>query len=106
MENRHISENQISTSSIWNYYHRASNGRLNFRAGGSRTGAWSALYNDQNQWFKVDFGRPATITGISTQGRSDRDQFVTSYTISFNRNGYHYRKYESSGVIRVSQLYN
>ena len=102
MENRHIDDNQISASSIWRYDHRASNGRLNFKAGGGRTGAWSSQHNDQNQWFKVDFGRSAIITGISTQGRQDATQFVTSYTISSSDSGYYYRKYKLSGVERVS----
>ena len=102
MQDRLIGDDQISASSIWRYTHRASNGRLNFKAGGNRVGAWSSLHNDQKQWLRVDFGRLVTITGISTQGRQDFDQYVTSYTISFSDSGYHYRKYESSGVVRVS----
>ena len=77
MENGAISDDQITASSIWNSESRASNGRLNFIATGrSRTGSWMSKTKDRNQWLQVDFQRSVIITGISTQGRQEVNQFV------------------------------
>ena len=77
MENGAISDDQITASSIWNSESRASNGRLNLIATGhSRTGSWMSKTKDRNQWLQVDFQRSVIITGISTQGRQEVNQFV------------------------------
>ena len=89
MENGEISDDQITSSSYWYdywYNHGAANGRLNFVRDSYRTGAWSSQTNDINQWLQVDFQRSTIVTGISTQGRQDQEQFVKSYTISFSDN--------------------
>ncbi|CAB4032973.1 partial [Paramuricea clavata] len=102
MENGKIRDNQITASTQHNYGHRAPNGRLNFRAGSGRTGAWSSLRNDRNQWLQVDFQRSTIITGISTQGRTDCcNQFIQSYTISFSDDGKNFRSYKPGGMLKV-----
>lgn len=102
MESGHIRDDQITASSEYDRNHRASNGRLNFRAGGGRTGAWSALHNNRYQWLQVDFRRPPIITGISIQGRPDCcRQFVSSYTISFSDNGWNFHSYKPGGKLYV-----
>ena len=87
MESGIITDNQITASSEWNHNHRAQNGRLNFIAGSGRTGAWSAKKNDQHQWLQVDFGKVAKIDKCATQGRSDSNQWVTKYKLSYSRDG-------------------
>ena len=102
MENGKIRDNQITASSQYNYDHRVQNGRLNFRAGSGRTGAWSARRNNRNQWFQADFQRPTIITGISTQGRQDATQFIKSYIISFSsNNGRGFSNYKPGGLLKV-----
>ena len=96
MENRAIPDAQITASSEWNSQHGASNGRLNFQAGGGRTGAWSAKSNDLNQWLQVDLGHVTEVTGIKTQGRSDNNQWVTSYTVSYSNDGIHFAAYKNA----------
>ena len=95
MESRAIPDAQVTASSEWNSQHGASNGRLNFQAGGGRTGAWSAKSNDLNQWLQVDLGHVTEVTGIKTQGRSDNNQWVTSYTVSYSNDGINFATYKN-----------
>lgn len=109
MESREIPDSQITASSVWVdfYYHRdhrAANGRLNFIAGNGRTGAWSSGSNDLNQWLQVDFQRPTIITGVSTQGRQEQDQYVTKYTISFGDDGSLFYGYKSGQMLKVRRM--
>ena len=96
MEN--IPDAQITASSEYNAGHGASNGRLNFKAGGGTTGAWSAGINDAKQWLQVDLGQSAMVTGIKTQGREDADQWVTSYTVSYSNDGTTFTSYRQNAV--------
>ena len=101
MENRNIQDFQITASSEWDSNHGPTNGRLNFKAGGGRTGAWSAKSNDANQWFQVDFRKETIVSEIYIQGRQDRDQWVTSYTVSYSNDGKNYRLYTQNGQLKV-----
>ena len=101
MENGKIRDNQIIASSQHNYGHRAQNGRLNFRAGSGKTGAWSSQRNNRKQWLQVDFQRPTIITGISTQGRQDYTQFIKSYSISLSNDGRGFSNYKPGGLVKV-----
>ena len=101
MQNHNIPDNRITASSVWNHACRAANGRLNFRAGGGRTGSWSSRYSNGHQWLQVDFRRPLKIDGISTQGRQDYNQFVKSYTISFSNDGKTFSSYKPAGILKV-----
>jgi len=98
MENREITNAQITASSKFNAAHGTSNARLNFRAGGGKTGAWSARTNDVSQWLQVDLGKKTEVTGIKTQGRQDADQWVTSYTITYSNDGHTFTSYRSNKV--------
>ena len=79
MENRDVPDAQIRASSEYDAAHGPSNGRLNFIAGGEKTGAWSALKNDLHQWLQVDFGQEMEVQAIQSQGRQHRHQWVESY---------------------------
>ena len=104
MQNRVIPDSKITASSQWDPNHGPSNARLNFKAGGGKTGAWSARCNDMNQWLKVDFGQPVTVTQIQTQGREDCcNQFVTQYTVSYSQDNKHYQPYLYNGREKVRQ---
>ena len=85
MENGQIVNSQITASSEYNGAHGASNGRLNFVAGGGKIGAWSAGTVDVNQWLEVDLLGKPKVTKIQTQGREDCcNQFVKTYTVSYS----------------------
>lgn len=84
MENGKIRDDQITASSQWSDENLPTYGRLNFQEDINKGGAWSSARVDLNQWIQVDFQRFTILTGISTQGRNFRAQFVTKYTISFS----------------------
>ena len=105
MENRKIPGAKITASSSYNAGHGPSNARLNFKAGGGKTGAWSAGVNDVNQWLQVEFPRPTQVTQIQIQGREDCcNQFVKSYAISYSMDNKKFIPYGRHGVEVVSDL--
>lgn len=93
LESGILPDAQIKASSEYNSAHRAANGRINFVAGSGRTGAWSALSNDQKQWLQVDFLKVIKVEKVATQGRSDLDQWVIKYTLSYSRDGVFWSEY-------------
>ena len=101
MENGDIPDSQILASSEWDANLAAINSRLNFRAQGKRRGAWGSRKNDLNQWLQVNFVLQATVTEILTQGRSDSNQWVTSFTVSYSNDGLDFFAYRVNGVVKV-----
>lgn len=72
----------------WDTNHGPTNARLNKPAGGGKTGAWSAKINDVNQWIQVTFIDDITkVTAVGIQGRSDYDQWVTKFKVSYSADG-------------------
>ena len=104
MDSRKITDGQITASTEYKAGYGATNGRLNFRAGGGKSGAWSALRNDVHQWLQVDLGAETEVTGIQIQGRQDWDQWVTSFTISYSSDGTTYRPYQNSKVCKPMKI--
>ena len=104
MESRKITDVQITASTVWDAAHGATSGRLNFKAGGGKTGAWSALGNDVHQWLQVDLGAKTEVTGIQIQGRQEAYQWVTSFTISYSSDGTTYTSYQNSKVWKKMKL--
>ena len=104
MDSRKITDGQITASTEYNAAYGATNGRLNFRAGGGESGAWSALRNDVHQWLQVDLGAETEVTGIQIQGRQDWDQWVTSFTISYSSDGTTYTSYQNSKVWKPMKI--
>ena len=101
MESQSISDSQITASSEYSPSHEAGNARLNFRAGSGRTGAWSALLPDSSPWLQVDFTSIVALAKITTQGRSDYDQWVTGYSLSYSMDGNYFQMYKLCGDIKV-----
>ena len=102
MQSGAIPDKHISASSNWNHGHRAANARLHFHAGGGRTGAWSAKYNNGRQFLQVNFGRWVKITRVSLQGRQDANQWVKKFTLSYSYDGVYFRPYLRNNKLVVS----
>ncbi|XP_020609583.1 EGF-like repeat and discoidin I-like domain-containing protein 3 [Orbicella faveolata] len=85
MEDRTILDSQISASSVFAGNYAAQQARLHFKAGGGKTGGWSAKTNDDNQWLQVDLQQTTRITRIATQGRNGYTpgQWVTQYKLQY-----------------------
>ncbi|XP_030834308.1 EGF-like repeat and discoidin I-like domain-containing protein 3 [Strongylocentrotus purpuratus] len=76
LESGALSDSAFSVSSCYTVPYCSGVGRLN-----SET-AWISYVSDQYQWMQVQFESSYIVTAITTQGRNDADQWVTSYTCS------------------------
>merc|ERR1719483_1770871 len=56
-------------------------------------GAWCASADAVGVWIEVDLGDMRHITGIATQGRSDANNWVESYTVKGSMNGYDWQSF-------------
>ena len=84
MEDRTITDAQITASSRVDGNHSAVQARLNFKAYESKAGAWSALPTDLNQWLQVDLGSYTRVTRLATQGRNAYNEWVTKYKLQYS----------------------
>ena len=95
MENGQIRDSQITASSRSN---TEAMGRLNFKAGGGKEGAWvPSSKRAYYQWLQVDLDRYTVVTGIATQGRNDANQWVTSYILQYSEDGVTFVNYKEQG---------
>ena len=104
LEDGRVPDPLIRASSFYNYYCGPFNARLNRRRYGRQGGAWCAKRRDRRQWLQVDFGALSTVSGVATQGRQNSAQWVTSYYISYSRNGYKFAPYREGRRTRVRAL--
>ena len=81
------------------------NGRLHFKTTSGRNGGWAAANKRDNSWFQVDFGRYVKVTIISTQGRDDKHQWVTKYTLTYSYDGEFFQDYKEGGYVKVLLSY-
>lgn len=65
-------------------------------------GAWCVKYNTRNEWFQIDFQAASRISKISTQGRHDADQWVTTYRLSFSTDGANFAIYKEGYSYKVN----
>ena len=85
LEDGRVQDSQMTASSHQGTNLEAPSGRLNSPAiSGRYGGGWRAGRDDPNPWIMVDFLRPVTVTGIITQGRDARDQWVTQYDLAYS----------------------
>ena len=104
METKNITDGQITASSEYDAAHGATNGRLNFKPEGGKTGAWSSHQNDVHQWLQVDLKGKTEVTGIKIQGRQEADEWVTSFTISYSSDGTTYTPFQNSKVWKPMKI--
>jgi hypothetical protein len=88
VEDGRVQDSQITVSSFMGESNSEIAVRLNRpNIDGLYAGAWRAANADQNPWVQVDFLRPVTITGVITQGRENRDHWVTTYELACSDDG-------------------
>ena len=99
MESGAILDFQISASSEWDSNHAAQQARLHFVKTDYRTGAWSAKFNDLNQWLQIYLLKTTRVSGVATQGRNGCpcDQWVTKYKLQYSEDGQAFNFYRKSG---------
>ena len=97
MENERISDGNISASSVQNANTPAKNGRLNYTSGSS----WCAGTSDSNPYLQIDLKTLHIICAVSTQGNSQADQWVKTYTLQFSTNGTTWTDYQEGGQVKV-----
>ena len=102
VEDNRVPNQFFSASSFYNYYCAPRNARLHQRRAGRNGGAWCARRNDRTQWLQVDFGGLTRVTRISTQGRQNSDQWVTSYYLGYSKNGIRYFPYREGRSTKVT----
>ena len=85
MENSSIPDEDIWASSKKNSRSAASHARLNLKRGKISGGSWTADKKDQSPWLSVKLSKsePYTITGVATQGRNRRNEWVESYKLRY-----------------------
>ena len=98
MQSGSIPDNRITASSELNANTSAKNGRLNYTAGSS----WCASTNDNNPYLQIDLQTLHIICAVSTQGNSQADYWVKTYTLQSSRDGITWTDYEDSGSVKVS----
>ena len=101
LQSGRLRNNMITASSQWDTNHAAHLARLHGRRRGRYKGAWTSKYNNRYQWLQVDFGGPAKIIRISTQGRQDADQWVTQYYVSHSLDRVHFLEYKERNSRKV-----
>ena len=101
LEDQRIADPQITASTHYNLLCGPWNARLHRTRGGRFGGSWCAKTKDSKQWLRIDFGAPARLTRVQTQGRQDADQWVTSYTISYSKKGDGFLWYQERGRKKV-----
>ena len=110
MENRAISDEQITASSEMRSELGANQGRLHNRGGRSNAwGAWTAETTNQNQWLQVDLIETVIVTRSATQGRGNRgtiNSWVTKYKLQHSNDGTTFETYAQNGQNKDKVTYN
>lgn len=61
-------------------------------------------YNNARQWLNIDLGTISRVKRISTQGRYDADQWVTSYVVSYSVDNIKFYPYKEKRRIKVRSI--
>ena len=93
----YILDSQLTASSELNAHTPAKNGRLNYTAGSS----WCASTSDSNPYLQIDLQTLHIICAVSTQGNSQADQWVETYTLNSSTDGTTWIDYNENGQVKV-----
>ena len=98
MESGAIADSQISASSSYAPNHSPQQARLHLKAGGGKSGGWSAQASDLNQWLQVDLQKKTGVARIATQGRNaEFSQWVTKYKLQYGEDENTLQFYRQNG---------
>ena len=98
MQSGSIPDNSITASSELNTNTSAKNGRLNYTAGSS----WCSSTNDNNPYLQIDLLTLHIICAVATQGNSQADDWVKTYTLQSSRDGITWTYYDDGDSVKVS----
>ena len=87
IESGKIPNSAIVASTMYNQYWGPERGRLRTIKDGNYGGGWAAYNNDAKQFIQFDLGNATMVTAVATQGRSDADWMVTTYTLAYSLDG-------------------
>ena len=101
IENGVIPDTALTSSTCHSAPYCAQYSRLN------STTAWVPLTSNQDEWLQVNLNSSHVITSIITRGRSDLNQWMTSYTVSYSRDSLTWSQYLDvySGAVKVTNVY-
>ena len=102
MQNGKIPDSAISASTEHSSSQGAINARLYFLSKSGRTGAWTAGSRDVYQYLQVNFGDWTKVSRVAMQGRSDADQWVKSFSLSYGYDPVFFKDYKENGSRKVS----
>ena len=88
-----IPDSNINASSIKSPSTPAENGRLNYMSGSS----WCAGTSDTNPYLQIDLQTLHIICAVSTQGNSQANEWVKTYTLQLSTNGITWTNYKELG---------
>ena len=97
MENGTILDSKITASTKQSASTPAKNGRLNYTSGSS----WCAGTSDTNSYLQIDLQTLHIICAVSTQGNSQADQWVKTYTLELSKDGSTWTDYKEDGLVKV-----
>jgi len=92
-----ITDTAISASSTMSTNTPTKNARLNYAASDS----WCASTADTNPYLQIDLGVSYVLCSIETQGNSQNENMVTSYSIQTSMDGVAWRDYKVEDKIVV-----
>jgi len=101
MQSGKILDAQITASSEFDVKHAPRQARLHFISDlfiNGKAGAWSTKKTITGDWIQVDFYSLKVLTAVATQGRYDRSQWVTSYSLAYSNNGNSFTPYQGGKV--------
>ncbi|CAF1070490.1 unnamed protein product [Rotaria sordida] len=76
-----------ASSSFWDLDCHEKNARLYQ----SFDRAWCARHKSDSEWLQIDLGITAKISGVLTQGRANKQEYVTSLMISYSIDAYRWQ---------------
>ena len=102
MQNEKIPDSAITASSEYSYASKPVNGRLHLLHRSGRIGSWSPKNQDVYQYLQVNFGDWTKISRVATQGRSDKHEWVKSFSLSYGYDSVFFRVYKEDNEKKVN----
>lgn len=91
MSNGEIKDWQISASSTNHYAWEQSCHEKHARIYGEQGKSWCPKHRSDAEWLQIDLGVASKITGVITQGRTGKREWVTSYMVSYSTDAFQWQ---------------